>query len=224
MATSQRKLDGGRIPGPAAIQNCIHIRLFFQLPNQKVVSTAFYGQSQGSFNPSVAIANQLFDQIKANWTTRLAGLMSSATHFTGLSVRDMTSVTNAEFFSTTAQVSGAGTDIAMPADAAAVLTVEGVERGRGSKGRMYFPGWTVLANAAGGQISATAQTSLNGFASDLRAAMNSVALQWCVAKPARQEYTGLTGALHPARSAHTADAPSCVVRDLEWDTQRRRGL
>jgi len=224
MPTSQRKVDGGHIPGPFTIPNCIEVRFFFTLPNQKTCSTRCFGSNAGAFVPSAAIANQLFDAIKAHWTTRLAGLMSQNTHFTALSVRDMTSSTNAEWRSTTAQVSGAGTETPMPADANIVLTVECNERGRGAKGRMYFPGWTTLANAAGGTVAAAAQAGLNGFANDIRTELNAVALQWVVAKPARQAYTGLTGASHDARLAHMADSPSAVVQDLEWDTQRRRGL
>ena len=88
---------------------------------------------------------------------------------------------------------------------------------------LYIGGFSQSAIATTGLLQATTQTKLNNLGSDWMANMLAAGLTVCVAKPKRQEYVGLTGALIPARDATSIDVSSIVCRDLEFDTQRRRG-
>jgi hypothetical protein len=220
---SQRKVDGGRIAGIAEIQNAIEVIMRFTAVNGKTGSIRTYGQNEGAFVSSQAMANQLYNAISGHWTTRFNALMHTIT-FLNLSVRDMTVSTNPEWVSNVAPVSIGGTSSAMPPDVSLVLTAQCNERGRGANGRLYVFGWNVTADQGNGQATTAAQTALTGFGSDLMLELNAVALSAAVAKPQRQEYIGLTGASHAARNAHLAQVVAYSCRDLEWDTQRRRGF
>jgi hypothetical protein len=88
---------------------------------------------------------------------------------------------------------------------------------------VYLPGFSVAADTGTGVISTPCQLALNNLGTDWMANLLAASLTACVAKPARQEYLGTTGALHPARGSSTIDVSSYTCRDTEWDTQRRRG-
>jgi hypothetical protein len=220
---STRKVDGGRIPGIAEIQNCIEIVMRFTAVNLKQGSVRTYGQNEGAFIPSAAMANQLFLAISNHWLADLGQYMYSIS-FDNLSVRDMTSSINPAWVSTVPAVQSNGTPSALPPDVALVLTANQSERHRGANGRLYMFGWNTVADGGNGQASTNAKNALTLFGTHLLQELNAVALSAAVAKPARQEYIGLDGALHPQRNAHMSQVLSYSCRDAEWDTQRRRGL
>ena len=224
--TSTRKVDGGRIPGAAAGQvvNCIQWKMFFLLANQKTAHTSFYGKSQGSFVASAAAANAMFTALAGHLSNRFGTWMNNQCRFEAVSVRDMSLSTNPEFRSTNAsQVIGSNAG-SLPQDVSIVLTAQCVERGRGSKGRLYLPGWANVTTTTSGAIDPTLVTAVTAFGGDLVNELNAVALGACIPKVHRQEYTGLSGAVHPERQPHIADVTGYVCQNNEFDTQRRRGL
>lgn len=223
LAQSQRAVDGGRIPGPFAVPAVIEGQMRFQLPNTKTAHVRFAGHYTTAPANMQTLADALYVSLKGAWSTNLGGLMHTTTAFNGLSVRDMTAITNPVFEAAGPSVAGTGPGIAMPADVSGVLTENVNIRGRGAKGRMYLAGWSIDADGTGGSMTAATQTALNAFGTALFNALTTNQLTPCVAKPARQAYIGLTGTSHLARSAGFATVTSYTCKDLEWDTQRRRG-
>lgn len=223
IATSQRAVDGGRIKGPAACPAVVEVVMRFTLPNQKTAHVGCHGHYTTPPANMQSLADALYVSLKGAWSTNLGGLMATTTLFTGLSARDMTAITNPAFEAAGASVAGTGPGIPMPPDVSGVLTENVTTRGRGAKGRMYIPGWSVDADAAGGQMTDATKTSLDAFGTALFNALTTQTLTPCVAKVARQAYIGLDGTNHPARTATFAPVTSYVCKDLEWDTQRRRG-
>jgi hypothetical protein len=219
---STRKVDGGRIKEIPEINGCIEVRMRF-ISNTKVWVATIHGNGGGTYVPSTANADLLFTALATPWTTRLANFIHPNCSFMGVTVRDMTKRDNAEFDSTGAPHVGIATGDEMPADVTAVLTENIAKRGRGAKGRIYLSGWAENANAANGQMDPTVQTALNGLGTDWLAAMSAQGIPAVVAKPARQEYLGVTGTSHPARDAGMEPVTGYSCRDREWDTQRRRG-
>lgn len=225
MPQSVRAVDGGRIKGSADVSNVVEIRVQQILPNAKNAYWTVHGSfAQGQQPPALpGLATTLFNSIGSAWTTRLATFMHPTTSLVAVFVRDMTSHLNAYFQSTGAAIVGTGTGAAMPSDAAIVLTENVAQRGRGLKGRIYLPGWTVGADAGGGVISDPVFAALNLFGTDLQTAINASGLTACVAQVGRQAYIGLTGTQHNARPQGHVTVTSYACRDKEWDTQRRRG-
>lgn len=225
MATGQsvRRVDGGKIPGPSNVPGVIEVRMDIALSATKMSHSFIHG-SYVTIPPNLqTLATQLFGSISSAWGTNLGPLMAAATTFQAVQVRDMSSYLNPVYTGTGTAVPGSSPDPAMPADVAAALTKNIASRGRGLKGRLFLSGWATNAGSAGGVISGAAQTALNNFGAALMTALTNQSLTACVPQVARQDYIGLTGTTHPARAANKVSITSIVLRDTEWDTQRRRG-
>jgi hypothetical protein len=222
MPISHKKTDGGRIPGPAAVPNVIEIACTVILPNQKTSRMTFHGAYATTPPAMATLAGALWTSLSTAWGSNLGALMATSTSFTNVFVRDMTNVTNPVFQGTGTAVAGTGAGAAMPVNNALVMTENVNQRGRGSKGRVYLGGWIVTADAGAGLATAAAQTAINNFGTAVANAINAQTLTPCVAQPARQQYQGVTGTVHPARGASHVAVTSYVCRDLIWDTQRRR--
>ena len=221
---SQRKVDAGRIPGPANVPGVIEVVMTFLLDNGKTATCKLHGKNSGSFVPSVAQANTTYNALAPSWSIRLAQYMHTTTSFQTVKIRDMTDHTLPQFESNVASTPGTGVGAAMPQDVALVLTVNIAARGRGAKGRLYLPGWAVNADAGNGQAIDAVRIAMDGLGQDWLSELTTLGIPGALPQPARQEYRGLTGAVHPARAAGSTSIVSLVCENTEWDTQRRRGL
>jgi hypothetical protein len=196
----------------------------FTKTNFKPWSSVIHGKNSGSFVPSVAAANSVFTALASPWSSRVGSFVGTDTKFNSVVIRDMTDATFPEFESTDAAFAGISGGTDLPMDVAVVVTEVTTTRGRGARGRIYLAGWTAAAMSATGTITPPLQTALNSMGTDWFGTLASLSLTPCVAKVHRQAYTGLSGAQHPDRPATSADVTAYVCRDLEFDTQRRRGL
>lgn len=219
---SVKAKDAGRIPGAAAVPNCIEIGVYWSQVNSKVAHCYLHGRNLGTFTADVGHANTLMTDIGGAWSTRLGIYAPTSTSLLMVSVRDMTNPTFPIFNSTGPAVAGGSTNAAMPPEVALVMTENVNVRGRGAKGRIYLPCWATNADAGGGVAIAAVQTAINQFGTDLVAFLQGISLVPCVAKPGRAEYIGVTGTHHALRNPTTADVTSYTCRDLIWDAQRRR--
>jgi hypothetical protein len=221
---STRKVDGGRIPGPAAIPNGIEIRCIFRHVNAKIVSFTLHAQNDGTYITSVAAANALHQSIGAAWTAHLGYAIVNTVQFNSVVLRDMTFPELPEFTSSDPPILGTSVVTPLPDDVALVLTENGNARGRGSKGRIYVMGFAADQDQGGGVANDNLVVAMNAFGTQLMTALGVGGLSPAIAKPHRQEYIGLTGALHAERPAALTPVGSYTCRDNHWDTQRRRGL
>lgn len=229
---SQKKVDAGRIPGPWNCPGVIEIKCQMVLPNSRQSFWTVHGFYSGTAPNVQTVATALFGSISSAWNTNVASLCPAgppATQFQNVYCRDMSSFSNPVFTGTGTAVSGTSASVAMPVNAAIVLTEQIASRGRGMKGRIFLGGFATNADAGGGVISNTAQTGLNAFCTALFNAITAQTLTPCVAQPARQQYLGVTGTLHSARGSAGpppvgthVNLTAYVLRDLVWDTQRRR--
>lgn len=221
--TSTRKVDGGRIPGPANCPAVIEIAMISSLPNGKLCKNIVHGHYTSAPTDMQTLADALFTSLSNAWSSNLGAIMSTDTRFLRVEVRDMTSFTNPVFVGTGTAVPGTGATAVLPPDVAIVLTENVNIRGRGAKGRIYLAGFTDAAGDPQGEIATAAQTAVNAFGTAVAAAISAQNLTPAVAKVARQDYTGLTGTAHPPRPVGWAEVSSYTCRDLNFDSQRRRG-
>jgi hypothetical protein len=224
LPTSVRAVDGGRIRGAQPVPRTIEFVARQSLPNSKIAHMKFHGRYITAPPNLQTVVNALYTSLAAAWSSNLGPLMATTSHLLDLSARDMAAVTNPVFISTGSPADGTGTEDPMPSQDAIVLTEHVNLRGRGLSGRMYWSGWTELANAGAGQITPAAQTAMNGFGSALFAAIQANTLTPAVAQVERANYISLTGANIPHRAAGPIDVTSYTCRDLFWDTQRRRDV
>lgn len=220
---SQKKIDGGRIKGPANVRNVVEIQGFIALPNTKMSTFKVYGAYTTAPTTLPAIAQALFTSISSAWGTNLAQYMHTQTSFQKVGVRDMASYLNPISIGTGTAVAGSSASPAMPSGAAIVMTENIASRGKGLKGRNYLGGWATNADAGAGLINSAVQTAINAFGTAVFNAITAQNLQPCVAQVARQQYVGITGTTHAARIDGHVNVTTYTCSDLLWDAQRRRG-
>lgn len=221
---SVRAVDGGHIKGAQAVPAVIEILWRTLLPSGKTSSNKVHGHYTTSPPNMQTLANSLATAWSSAWGTNLAPIMHTSTVLSGLFIRDMTSPTLPIFQGTLTALPGTGTGNAFPSENAIVVTENINGRGKGLKGRFYLGGFVVSEGSGTGGISVAAQTAINAFGTAIFNAITAQSLTPCVAQVARQDYVSLTGATIPARQAGFVAVNSYTCRDLNFDTQRRRGL
>lgn len=221
---STKRVDAGRMKGAQAVPSVIEIQIKQTGANGKPADFVCHG-SYATAPPSLtALASALWTAISGAWSTNLAPVMAPAATLTGVWIRDMSNVNNPIVVGTGPAIPGTGTIPALPGEVAIVITENIAARGRGMKGRMYLGGFVEAADSGNGVISPAAQTAVTAFANALYAALNTNNLAPCVAQPHRQQYIGYTGTVHADRPATHVGVTQYVLRNTEFDTQRRRGI
>lgn len=215
--------DPGRIAGAIVIPNCVQVRLLWSLANGKAAVNVLHGQVAGGFAPTVTIADSIFTALKAaaGWTSWKARV-NTGISLVGVDLRDLRSANQPLIASTSAASAGTGAGTALPPGDALCVTLRTAGAGRGFRGRVYLPGLDSTALAAGGVAAAGAVTDSTAFLTAVQTALGTVSITLAIAQPARQAYTGDTGASHPARGAATQPVTSITTRNNIIDHQRRR--
>jgi hypothetical protein len=215
--------DPGRIAGPIVIPNTIQIRLLWTLATNKQVFNVLHGQVASGFAVTAAAAEAIYTDIvgTAAWTAFRAHL-NAGVSFTGVDLRDLRSANQPLVASTAAAQAGTGAGTALPPGDSLVVTLRTAGAGRSFRGRVYLPGFDTSALAAGGVASAATVTDATAFVNAIQTQLTGQGITLAIAQPARQAYTGRTGASHPARAAAIAPVTSIVTRNNIFDHQRRR--
>lgn len=215
--------DAGRIAGAVIIPNCIQVRLLWSLPNARTAVNVLHASVAGGFSPTSTIAEAIFTAIKAaaGWTSWKARV-NTGISLAGVDLRDMRSYNQPLVASTSAASAGTGAGTALPPGDALVVTLRTANAGRGYRGRVFLPGLDSSALAAGGVAAAGTVTDSAAFVTAVQAALTGQSMTMAIAQPARAQYEGTTGAVHPARAAGVAPVTSIVTRNNIIDHQRRR--
>lgn len=215
--------DAGRIPGAIVIPNTVQVRLIWALPNGKTVYNVLHGSVGGAFSVTATHAEAIFTAIKASagWTA-LKARLNTGVSLAGVDLRDLRVANQPLAASTSAASAGTGLGTALPPGDALVVTLRTAGAGRGFRGRVYLPGFDSTALAAGGVAAAGTVTDSTSFVTAVQTALTAEGITMGIAQPARQQYTGSTGAVHAARSAGIQAVTSIVTRNNVFDHQRRR--
>jgi hypothetical protein len=200
------------------------VRWIWDQADQKRAFNVTHARYTGAFPGTPALA----EAISAGLIAGLAPLepfLATGTIFHGVDLRDINTANNPIINRTgTSTAAGSSTSLPMPNEMAIVLTERTARTGQSFRGRIFLPGLAANAINSSGLIDAALMTVLANFASGLSGAYSSNGVTQCLALPARAQYTGSTGRVHPARAATTQDVTSTIIRDNHFDSQRRRGL
>jgi hypothetical protein len=217
--------DPGAIAGPKIAPNCVQVTLIWSLTDGKEGRNVLTARYAPPFLGTVTMANALLAAFGASLTSRGVDVFQPITGaLSAVHLRDINIAFQPIIESTGPAHAGTSISTALPDETAIVLTLRTGQTGPANRGRMYVPSWASNAVAAGGVIAEAVLEALNPWAVDITAALAAEGLQWAIAQPARQAYTGSTGREHPARAAASALVTQAITRDNHWDTQRRRGL
>ena len=225
MPVSQKKTDAGRIKGAYTLPNGIEVDLLWNLANGKTnMKCVTGGIVAGGFVATSAIAQAVFASItgSAAWTAYAAYVHTTAS-FAGVQLRDLRSLNNPYVKSTGAAVAGTGAASALSSSLAIPINLPTAMAGRGFRGRVYLPGLDSAAEIAGtGLILAAAVTAAVNFMIQVQTSLNASGITLALKQPARQQFTGVTGAVHPARAAGMTAITTPQSRTAYFATQRRR--
>ena len=217
--------DAGRIGGPVVVPNGCKVMLVWNLADGKQGRNVLGGTVAGGFQPTPAIAETIRSALVSGGTwTALAAFLSTGVSLARVELQDIRVAFQPVVASTGAATPGTSASPALPSEVAAVITLRTQGIGPQNRGRAYIPGWATNALAAGDVIAPAAVTALTNWIPTITTALSAGGLSWSLINPARAQYTGTTGTVHPARVAVMKPLTGAVVRDNHWDSQRRRGL
>lgn len=136
-----------------------------------------------------------------------------------VTLRDLRTLNRPEFSSTVGS-NGVDNNNILPLAASLVVTLRTQLAGRSYRGRIYLPGATELHNTSNGTATQAAADAANLFAT----LIDALTLQGTeVVLAVRSGYHTVNGVPNVQRNpAIVTPVTSHVVRDLVWDTQRRR--
>ena len=224
-------LDLGHIKGPVYIPNCAQIRLIWTLPNLKRASNILHVSYSTQPTPTQTWINTMQTAINNAFTTStLPPQIHASTQLTAVGFRDLQynatqQAGYTEWLSNQAGVNGsAAAGSPLPANVTYVVSLKTGLGRQANRGRVYIPGFSIVASTAAGVAVTGVQTGAVDFITKVQTALSatSPSLVLVVAHPARAAYTGRTGVQYGARSAGFVTVTNIVGRDVIWDTQRLR--
>lgn len=217
--------DPGHIGGPIVIPNGVQVIINWTLPDAKTAHNVLYGSVGGGFAPTTVIAEAIRAALAsgAGWTGLAAYLMPACT-LTSVSLLDVRTPNNAKVTSTGAAAAGTSAALAMPDECAVCVTLRTAFTGPANRGRMFLPGFAANAMGAAGVVAALCLSAINTWVATIPTTLTGQGITLSIGHPARAEYTGKTGTVHPARPAGLVPVTQIATRDNHWDSQRRRGL
>lgn len=217
--------DPGAIGGFKRIPSCANIQLRFNLPDGKIARCILNGRYTSNSIITAGTAQAIFSALStgAAWA-QIVNKLSANTQFAGVDLRDMDTPGNPLISSTGAAIVGTGTGTLIPDEMAICVTLRTAKTGPQNRGRFYLTGWDSVQVGPGNTIAAGTVTAINTWVAGFTSIFAGQGLTWVVGQPARAQYTGSTGTVHPARTATSINVTSALVRDNHWDSQRRRGL
>lgn len=226
MPTSQKKRDGGHIGGSVEIPNDIRVRMvWLDTVSTRNMYSFIDAQVAPTFALTPAIVSAVQASLVASYNANIASFQPTSISFFGCDMRDIRPPGNNSIVTAVPATGTSGTSASplLPHGVAAVLTKRTARAGQAFRGRMYLPGWAQNADTGDGVITATLVTALGVFASGILSALSGQSMIPALAQPARNQYAGITGTVHPARPAGVVPLTSLTLRNNAWDSQRRRG-
>lgn len=169
------------------------------------------GITQGS-------TNSLGAAIKTALTTSgFVGVAGTQIALQNIGLRNINVPNQAEFLDNGAPVVGTGSGNMLPPQIALCVTLRTALAGRSFRGRCFLPGFTEEASEANGTCVAGAATTAANFINAVRDACTAAGLPLAVISRPQLDGT-------PSSAGFATPVTLGVVRDLVWDTQRRRAV
>jgi len=198
------------------VPNAMLVRWIWQASTTDfAVNVMFFKRPPGTVFNS-ALATQIGTSATNAYTTStIAGLQGNTVRLNRVTVRDVNTANQPEY-SAVINATGTGTSELLPKQISLVATLRTLLAGRSYRGRVYVPGFTEVANSAGGVASATAVANAQSLVDAFRVNMLGDGYTMGVVSRYADK------ALRPVPII--TDVTAVVVRDATWDNQRRRNI
>lgn len=213
----QSKIMAGFVPSPNTIRVLWHITTHGR--PQLYVTHAEYSLA-GPLNPN--IGETIWSTFKTSFGT--AELPQWATTFSmdGVEVIDIRGPNNPGVPSTSASVVGTGAAVGLPDQVSIVVTLRTNLTGRSFRGRVYTIGYTTTAVDATGSITTGARDAALTVVNAMKAGIAASGGTFAIRSPAKPDRPSKPGGTLPATVYAITPVSTFEVRDLIFDTNRRR--
>lgn len=200
------------------VPNTVQVRLIWSSGGTEFAVNVLHFRNSLGVAVDQALCNGIATDVASAFDTALGTgtEINATTGITRVTIRDLNTANQPEFTATVAGALGTGTAELLPKTSSVVVTLRTALAGRSFRGRVYVPGWTEAANAAGGVITAPAQASADGIVRNTRANLAVRGLLLGVVS------TRANKAPRPVNII--TDVTVLAVRDNQWDSQRRRNI
>jgi hypothetical protein len=192
------------------------MRLIWSLSGSLYALNVLGVVNAGSVAITQALTNTLGTAIKAGLTSSgLGAQLGTAVALANIGLRDIRTANTAEFLDTAGATAGTGAGDVLPPQTAMVVTLRTAQAGRRFRGRVYLPGFVEATNSAlGAYVGAAGGVA---FVTAIQSALITSGLNLGVLSRPNPD------ALPPSAGFITV-VTAIVIRDLIWDTQRRRAV
>lgn len=220
---SVKRVDGGQLGGKKVIPNCVEFRLTYLVTAGPVFFSVCHARIPAATAVNTALADNLATALNPFFTSSLLATFVPTTVRIGLNdVRDLRAPDLPLIPTTVSLPAGTSASPALPPEVSLVATLRTANAGRQNRGRVYVAGLAQNASVSAGVATDPARLAVQAYITGLRTACTSAGLTLAIGQVHRQEYTGITGTLHPDRPANVVDVTAVVCRDVRFDSQRRR--
>lgn len=219
---------------PLVVPNAVQVRLLWTVNGQSAVNVLAARKAAG-LTVSQGLANLVGAAIKGAFTSVLASLISPGSGIVAVGLRDLTAANQTEYLDTGAVTPGTGTGEPLPASIAENVTLRTALSGKSKRGRVYIPGFTEASNDIAGVSTQAAADASVAFIEAVKDALSANNLTMAVlSRPAYSYIDTRTWTLPDgsqetdtlgrglARPGGLEDVTEAQVRDLRWESQRRR--
>ena len=213
----QRSIMAGFVVAPNTIKVVWHLSTHGR--PQLYVTHAEYTLA-GPLNPN--IGETIFSTFKTSFGVAELPNLASTFEFTGVEVIDIRSANNPGVPSTSAAVVGTSVDPGLPDQISIVVTLRTSLTGRSHRGRVYTIGYTTAAVDAAGDIQPAARDTALTQVGAMKAGIAAAGGVMAIKSPALPERPAKPSGTLPAKDFEITPVTSFEVRDLVFDTNRRR--
>lgn len=204
------------------ITNAALIRLIWTKSGVQYAINVLGALNVGAAVFNQTLANSVSAAIKSGFTTSgFATRVSTAIALSQVGVRSISAPNLPEYIGTGAAVAGTGVTHPLPGQTALCVTLRTNNAGPAYRGRIYLPGWTEDTNDTNGACDTNAADNGVAFVNAIDAALAANGLDFAVLSRPRAATT-IPAKTISAKTGFGTPVTAVLVRDLVWDTQRRR--
>jgi hypothetical protein len=160
--------------------------------------------------------------VTALTSTGFSGALATTTSFVAVGMIDLRTEGVPEVRSTGTAAPGIGVEAALPDQVSLVITERTNKTGKSHRGRIYTLGMTTAQVGAGGLCQSAGADAALAWYQAIQAAMNTEGWRLAIRSPALPVRPSKPGGDLPAKPYEITEVTQMLVRDLIFDTNRRR--
>lgn len=206
------------------LPGCVLIRLIWTRGGEDTAVNVIGAENPGSEPVDQALATALGTAIKASFVSSVqVNNVPTNWALARITIRNIDVEDQAEIPSVGAPQAGANVNHSLPPQVALCVTLRTAKAGPSFRGRVYIPGWSEDTNDVNGFCLAAAAEQARLFVDNIKDDLGANGLTMAVlSRPRDAQPLAVPPVL--AYAGQSTPVTSVDMRNLVWDTQRRRSV